>query len=254
MLTLTVLGCDGSHPGSGGLHAGRPGTGSGAGSGYLVRWWPSGTAIWLDAGPGTFAVLQRFWAPERLSAVVLSHRHRDHTSDLFGLAEHLRWARPPLRSPVPVLAPAEVVAELGALGEGVLRWVTVQDGAEVALGPLTLGFARTDHQPETLAVSVTAPGRRLGYSADTGPGWSASTLGRDLDLLLCEATYTKEHEGTGSHLSGRQAGALAKAAGARRLVVTHRWATLAGEAVAAEAAAAFGGPVGVAASGRGFSL
>jgi len=40
-VTLTVLGCDGSHPGPGG-----------AGSGYLVRHWASATALWLDAGPG----------------------------------------------------------------------------------------------------------------------------------------------------------------------------------------------------------
>ncbi len=79
-------------------------------------------------------------------------------------------------------------------------------------------------------------------------------LGTGLDLALCEATYTKDHEGTAQHMSARQAGSTAKAAGARRLVVTHRWPTIAAEAVRAEATDAFGGPVAQAAVGRGYSL
>gem|GEM_PF-4664493 len=62
-MTLTVLGCDGSYPGPSGL-AGGQGS-SGAASGYLVRSWGSGTALWVDAGPGTFANLQRFLDPLR---------------------------------------------------------------------------------------------------------------------------------------------------------------------------------------------
>jgi ribonuclease BN (tRNA processing enzyme) len=254
VLTLTVLGCDGSHAGPGGLDPQRAGVGAGAGSGYLVRWWPTRTAVWVDAGPGTFAALQRAMAPDGLSAIVLSHRHRDHTSDLAGFAEQARWSHRPGEPPVPVLAPAEVVAELRHLGGGALAWTAVADGAETLVGPLRLRFARTDHEPETLALRLEAPGRRLGYSADTGPGWSASALGRDLDLLLCEATYSAAEERIGVHLSGRQAGRMARAAGARRLVITHRWAALPAAAVRREAEEAFGGPVGQAVPGRGYSL
>ena len=79
-------------------------------------------------------------------------------------------------------------------------------------------------------------------------------LGSGLDLLLCEATYTAEHEGTARHLSGRQSGAAARAAGAQRLVITHRWPTVDARAVAEEAEAAFGGPVEQAAIGKEFTL
>jgi len=72
--------------------------------------------------------------------------------------------------------------------------------------------------------------------------------------LLCEATYTVEYEGTAEHMSGRQAGASARAAGARRLVITHRWPTIDAQAVVDEAEAAFGGPVEQAAMGREFTL
>ena len=84
--------------------------------------------------------------------------------------------------------------------------------------------------------------------------WSLEALGTGLDLALCEATFTQDHEGTAQHMSGRQAGASARAAGAKRLVVTHRWPTIGAEALRAEAQEAFGGPLAQAAVGRGYSL
>jgi len=243
VLTLTVLGCDGSHAGAGG-----------AASGYLVRSWTSGTTVWIDAGPGTFSNLQRFCDPRALDAIVLSHEHSDHWSDISGFvtaAHHtLGWSR----DPVPVLAAPGIEQRLGKDASGILAWRTVgdEDGAEV--GGVTMRFSATDHGPVTLAVRLEGDGSTLGYSADSGPGWSLEALGPGLDLALCEATYTTEYEGTAQHMSGRQAGRTAKAAGARRLVVTHRWPSIAAGAVGAEAAAAFGGPVAQAAVGRGYSL
>lgn len=243
MLTLTVLGCDGSHAGAGG-----------AASGYLVRSWTSGTTLWLDAGPGTFANLQRFCDPRSLDAIVLSHEHGDHWSDISGFvtaAHHtLDWTR----DPVPVLAAPGVEARFGQEAEGILAWRTVGDGEGADVGGVRLRFSRTDHGPVTLAVRLEGDGSTLGYSADSGPLWSLEALGSGLDLALCEATYTKDHEGTAQHMSGRQAGETAKAARARRLVVTHRWPTIAAGALRAEAADAFGGPVAQAAVGRGYSL
>jgi ribonuclease BN (tRNA processing enzyme) len=246
MITVTVLGCDGSHAGPGG-----------AGSGYLVRSWATDTMVWLDAGPGTFATLQRVADPTRLDAVILTHEHVDHCSDVLGLATAARWTWPERREPVTVLAPPGVRARLeptGAKSDGVLAWTDVGDGDGIAIGGLQVSFARTEHGPVTLAVRLQSGDKALGYSADSGPGWSLDALGTDLDLALCEATYTRDHEGTADHMSGRQAGATARRAGARRLVVTHRWATIPAAAVRAEAEAAFGGPVEQAAVGRGYSL
>jgi len=107
---------------------------------------------------------------------------------------------------------------------------------------------------ETLAVRIDGAGRTLGYSADTGPGWSLAELGTGLDLVLCEASYSVEHEGTAGHMSGRQAGEQAYRAGARRLVITHRWPTVPAVAVVSEAAAAFGRPVEQAEIGKEFIL
>jgi ribonuclease BN (tRNA processing enzyme) len=231
-LTLTVLGCSGSYPGPGG-----------AASGYLLR--GGGVTVWLDAGSGTLANLQRHVGLGDVDAVVLTHEHPDHMSDIEGF--RVACAYVVERTGVPVYAPAGVLERLSAEPEPAFAWRTVTDGDAVEVGGLSLRFSRTDHPPETLAVRVDGEGRSLGYTADTGPAWSmADAFGDGVDLALSEATYLADREGTAGHLSGRQAGELARVAGARRLVLTHLWPVLDPDAVRAEAEGAYGGSVDLA--------
>ncbi len=238
-LSFRVLGCDGSWTGPGG-----------AGSGYLVT--SGATTMMVDAGPGTFANLQYSVDPAAIDAVILSHHHADHWSDLSVLAAHAQFALG--RRGLPVYAPSGLARRSHLADSSALEWHGVTDGDSVGIGGVACTFHRTDHAFETLAVRLDGGGRTLGYSADTGPGFSLGELGVGLDLMLSEATYTVEHEGTAGHMSGRQAGEQARRAGARRLVVTHRWPTIDPAVLMAEAAAAFGEPVEQAAIGKEFVL
>jgi ribonuclease BN (tRNA processing enzyme) len=238
-MTLTVLGCDGSWPGPGG-----------AGSGYLVT--VGRTRLLLDAGPGVFAVLQTVMDPADLDAVLISHHHPDHWTDLNGLATHARFALH--RPAIDVFAPERVPEQSRLRSNEALAWHAVADGDTVEVGEARATFHRTDHVPDTLAVRVEGGGRALGYSADSGPRWPLAALGTGLDLVLCEATYTEEHEGVAQHMSGRQAGEQARQAEARRLVITHRWPTIDAGAVAREAERSFGAPIEQAASGKEFDV
>ncbi len=73
-------------------------------------------------------------------------------------------------------------------------------------------------------VSAPRPGQRVAFVLDTAPCAGAEVLADRADLLVCEATYlhrdaalAREHR----HLTARQAGRLAREAGARRLVLLH---------------------------------
>ena len=238
-LTVTVLGCCGSYPGPGG-----------ACSGYLVSDGP--TTIWVDAGSGTLANLQAEIDPDDVDAVLLSHEHPDHWSDLEGFHNILRFVTG--RRGLPVFAPAGLRQRTYSDTGPWLAWTDVTDGSRVEVGPLSLSFSRTDHPPETLAVRIDGGGRSVGYSSDTGPGWSLEALGEGLDLALCEATMPAGREGELAHLTAAQAGSTAAAAGVDRLVLTHLWPTLDPDRSAAEAAATFGGPVEVASTGARFQV
>lgn len=243
MLTLTILGCDGSHVSAGG-----------AASGYLLREWDSGTTIWMDAGPGTFANLQRFCDPRSVDAIVLTHEHGDHWTDIDGFLTAGRWTAKPPWGPVRVLAAPGIAENLLQPADGVLDIEEITASTVAKIGTVSLSFSRTDHPPATFAVRAESAGRVLGYSADTGPEWSFKAFGPGIDLALCEATYTREHEGTAGHMSGHQAGQLAREAGVRRLLITHQSPVVSADAVFLEALTSFGRPIERAAVGRGYTV
>ncbi len=232
-MELTVLGCSGSY----GAPAG------GACSGYLVR--TAGATLWLDRGNGTLANLPRHALVADVTALVITHWHPDHCADIYGLQVLLKYGLE--RTAFPVYAPGGLETRLATLVDGdwggVFAWSAVGDGDAVTVADCGLRFSRTAHPPPTLAVEVAADGKRLVYTADTGPDWSPEAFGPGADLVLSEATFQGPFGPTGAgaiHLSARQAGEGARAAGARRLMITHLWPGLDPTASVVEGSEAFG--------------
>jgi len=212
-LTLTVLGCSGSYPG-----ADCPC------SGYLVTY--GSTSVAVDLGPGCLSNLQRHIELPALSGVVLSHAHPDHWVDLSGLHVALKHRFGSEGLPVHGTATNREMASLitGSF-EPTFLWSDTGDEDSFSIGDLRFTLSATDHYIETYAMRIDDPeGHSLVYSADTGPDWSMKSLGTGFDLALLEATYgTDEERGSLLHLSATDAGAMARSAGARRLVLTHFW-------------------------------
>jgi ribonuclease BN (tRNA processing enzyme) len=134
------------------------------------------------------------------------------------------------------------------------------DGAKSDVGDATLTARRVDHLCEAYGLRIDAGGRSLVYSGDTGPCTALVELAQGADVLLCEATWPHvmpqwgDEPPTGVHLSGRQAGEHAAAAGVGRLLITHVPAWFSGEELVAEAKAAFGGPVELVAPGVAYDI
>ncbi|MFZ4584952.1 MAG: MBL fold metallo-hydrolase [Acidimicrobiia bacterium] len=232
-MDLTVLGCSGSYAAPAG----------GACSSYLVR--HANTALWVDAGNGSFAALQREIPMEQISAVVITHRHPDHCVDLFSLFIAMKYGTG--ASGLPVYAAPEVQDALGPLIDhrwgDTFDWRAISDGQQVRVGDIAVRFARTDHPPPTFAVECSADGRRIIYSSDTGPQWSPAVFGPGADLVVCEAPYQDADDAPPFHCSASQAAHAARAAQAKQLMITHLWPTSDPQVSVAEAQAAFGGEV-----------
>lgn len=250
-MRLIVLGCTGSGPGP-----------TSPASGYLVQ--AGGSNLVLDLGNGTFGALQRHLDPWELTGVAFSHLHPDHCADFSALVVHRRYHPfPPFdatRRPLPVLAPMEAPRRFAAqyapsaqeLAEtdltDVFTFHALADGRRIPVGATTVRAARVDHLCEAYALRVEDGGRALVYSGDTGPCEGLVELARGADVLLCEASWPHvtarwTEPPTGVHMSARQAGEHAAAAGVARLLLTHvpPWAD--GEALLTEAKEAFDGPV-----------
>ncbi|NLT30910.1 MAG: MBL fold metallo-hydrolase, partial [Propionibacterium sp.] len=230
---------------------------------YLVR--TDRGQVVLDLGPGAFGALYGVTDVTELDGLILSHLHADHSLDAVALhvaARHPladRWQRLPLLAPADAmtrLAQAELAtpATPGALApelaklEGTYRYQPITDPDRI--GPFALRVARVAHPVEAYAIRLEADGRSLVYSGDTGPCAALVELATGADVLLAEAGFADQtNVPEGVHLTGRQAGEAAAAAGVGALVLTHiaPWADV--EATLAGAAEAYSGPIEVARPG-----
>jgi ribonuclease BN (tRNA processing enzyme) len=244
-LRLTVIGCSGSHPGP-----------SSACSSYLVE--QDGFRLLLDLGNGALGELQRHVDPRDVDVLFLTHLHGDHWLDLVPLA-HVRRHHPDGRvpSPLPVFAPISDRDRIsGAFGRAELDAVfDFESPVDTGVGPFGLRVVRTSHPVETYAVRVEAAGRALVYTADTGWFAELPDFARAADLLLAEAGFADDAANPSDvHLTGAQAGELAKAANVGRLVVTHVAPWHDADLQRRQAAAAFGGPTDLARPGATFDV
>lgn len=229
-MKLTVIGCAGSAPG--------PGT---AASCYLLE--SEGYRLLLDLGSGALAALQAVLPAVEVDAVFLSHLHPDHCVDMASLAVVLRYGSPPRRAPIPVIGPPDTARHLsdvyypGPVSStsvssapvsstsvpspfaGVFEFV---EPGEHRLGPFTVRTAPVNHPVPAFAIRVEAGARTLVYSGDTAVCPALIELARGADVFLCEAAWAgSAAPRPGIHLSGREAGEHATAAGVGRLLVTH---------------------------------
>lgn len=221
------------------------------------------TVIWLDAGTGTFMALAELIDPGKLSAVVISHVHVDHCADLFGLYAYLASGQPGI-VPIRVSVPEGAAAHLAAFARAgqdhvyhtVLDVVEVAAEEEMAVGNMKLRFGAAAHSVPGLVTRLDTADGALAYSGDTGPGSDLVSLAAGADLLLCEASIPGERDERSYpyHLTAREAGAAAAAAGVGRLVLTHFAHGVDPVAAVAEAKTEFGGPVDAAWPGENFMI
>ena len=244
-----MLGCAGTYP-----SADSPC------SGYLVE--HDGFRLVVDLGSGALGSLQRHVDLLAVDAVYVSHLHADHCIDLVAWSYARRYHPDGLPPRLPVYGPQGLAARLCQAFEqppqdGLLD---VYDFHEVPvgtrqLGPFTLTTARTNHPVECHALRLETGGRSLVYSGDTAVSDALVKLARDADVLLCEASWTDAPDRPGGlHLSGRQAGEHAARAGVGRLLLTHLIGWADPQAVAAEAAEAYAGPLEVVTCGAAYDV
>lgn len=232
-------------------------------SGYLIQ---LGAAhIVLDLGPGTLPELRRHTRLERLDAIVVSHLHVDHILDLVALWWGWLYHPVPLPKPIPLFVPPgggarlrQILATFGRDDEAERFFtdicaVTEYDPERVlTIAGVTIRFAPTVHYIPCWAVRLENDAGIVAYTADTGPSADLVPLALDADLLIAEAMlppdFSGDPPGRGSSTPA-EAARLARHAGAKRLILTHRWAEDDPGAAIAAATVIFDGPIQVAERG-----
>jgi ribonuclease BN (tRNA processing enzyme) len=212
---FTVLGSSGTYP-----------TPTNPASSYLLQ--TGDVAIWCDAGPGGFQALASIIDPGELDAIVVSHRHPDHCVDLFA-AFHALTYRPEPICGVPLFANRSVIEHvtgfLDADDDHAIHTTfdihLVEPGEEWVVGDVAIRAIEMDHSVPTLGLAFESVGRRLFYTADTGPNGTWIDQIGSVELLVSEASLQGDCGGHRQHLTAAQAGEIASHLGATRLLLTH---------------------------------
>jgi ribonuclease BN (tRNA processing enzyme) len=212
---LTVFGGAGAWPDGGGC------------SGYLVE--EAGFRLLVDPGYATVPPLLASVPAAGIDAVLVSHGHPDHCADLNPLLRaRVLGAEPPPALPVYALPHAldAVLALDGRMLAGGYEVREFAAGERFGIGPFDVTTAALPHFVPNAGLRLTAGGRALAYTGDTGPSDDIVPLAGNADVLLAEATDPEEMP-TGrdaEYLStAGQAGEYATRAEVGRLVLTHLW-------------------------------
>ncbi len=250
-MKLTVIGCTGSMSGP-----------AAPASSYLLQ--ARGTdrvhSLVMDLGPGAFGRLMAHVNPAAVDAVMLSHLHADHMSDMISYHVYRRWNPVGALGPVPVWAPADVVNRVRGVGgdpseetyggEFTPRYLS--DRLLFHVGPFTVQAFAVQHPVEAYAFRISGPSESGGqavfaYSGDTDTCPGLTEAARGADILLSEAAFVDGRDTVrGMHLTGARAGTAAREAGVGRLILTHIQPWTDPEDVRRAAAGAYSGRIDLA--------
>ncbi len=220
-----------------------------AGPATLVR--ASGARLLIDAGRG---VLMRLAAAgegaNTLTAVLLTHLHSDHLSDLSDVIT-TRWVLSMEPAPLPIIGPPGTVEVVGAIMESLrrdigyrmahhadLNWEPLLEVTEVAEGRAAqfdqarVTVAPTDHRPvePSIAFRIDAPDGSVVVAGDTVPCQSLDDLCAGADVLvhtalradiLSSIPIQRLQDILDYHSSVEQCAQTAARAGVSTLMLTH---------------------------------
>ncbi|PKQ28937.1 MAG: hypothetical protein CVT63_00010 [Candidatus Anoxymicrobium japonicum] len=243
-LKVTVCGSSGGYAGAGK-----------ACSGFLLQS-ESGTLL-LDIGAGVLSNVLKHIEADQLDGLALTHMHYDHYSDIYGLCT-ARCFRETALPALPVLATADAkdiiaspLAERSRPGFfKCVKMIAPIPGEEIDIAGFNVMAKPSEHVVDGFIYRINVDDRTICYSGDTGRCDAVLEMACDVDLFICESTFTSEwflsREG---HLDAFESGQIAADAGVKSLLLTHLWPTLDPEIALVEASTRYNGPVDIAVEG-----
>lgn len=205
-MKLTILGNNGPYPCAGG-----------ACSGYLLSSDSGKTKLLIDCGTGVLANLSKVLPWDALDAVILSHLHFDHMSDMlpmqYALQFHPRTEALPVYAPL-IPAPVRALLEIPAYA--------LHPMEDVKIGEFSVQFFPGRHPVQSFAMHIDCDGATFVYTGDTNEIEGLDCFAEHADLLLADAGLNSaDWKLSAPHLSAAGCGRLARSASVKRLLLTH---------------------------------
>ncbi|HZT97079.1 MAG TPA: MBL fold metallo-hydrolase [Chloroflexota bacterium] len=250
-MRLTIIGSAAAEPNLGG-----------SASCYLLE--TDAGRLVLECGHGAASKLLEHISVEEIGAILISHMHPDHFFDLVPLKYAVTFHdRPRIRLLLPPGGEEVLAGIASALGEAESFWTSAYDletfdpQRRLELLNLNIAMAATHHFLPAWAMTFqeSGGGDAIAYTSDTSLVDEVVEHVRGAELLLAEASLHRQTKPAAEqgHLTGGEAGELARRAGVGRLLLTHYPATVARE-ILADAHAEFRGPCELAQPGARYTV
>lgn len=182
----------------------------------------SGTDILIDPGPGSIVqVNKRKLKPERLEAILISHRHLDHANDTSVMVEAMTYGG--FRRHGYLFAPADALDEepvmFSYLKKSLDGIEVLKEGASYQVGQVHFSTpVRHIHPVETYGFLFETGGHRFAYIADTRYFDGLSVYRSD--LLIINMVFMRPHP-TVDHLAASDVKTILEELKPRVAIVTH---------------------------------
>jgi ribonuclease BN (tRNA processing enzyme) len=214
-MKLTILGNNGPFPSAGG-----------ACSGYLVR--EGSLNILIDCGNGVLSNLQKYIKFEDLDAIILTHLHSDHMSDMMVLkyAIQIKRKRGQIDKSLIVYAPPEPTEEYQRIDiKDAFDLKPLTRDTVLNIGTIRMTFEQMKHPVLDYAVCMESGGKRFVFSGDTSWTENIISFAGNADLLMLDAGLLSKDKTSSDvpHLTAEECGIVAREAKVKKLLLTHFW-------------------------------
>lgn len=214
-MILTILGC-------GTIVAKKP---CARCSGYLID-----NRLLIDCGPGIWhALCNNKTGIQRIEAVLLSHFHVDHTSDLDAIIMTQYLLKRHTKGSLVIAGPPGLLQWYNQLTKLAGQWINEFDSnlIEISEEEEILSYniqARfTKHTENSVCYRITNKSNKtIFFSGDSDFNENLIMMATDSDIAIIEASNTEETKVEG-HLTPQLAAEIASRARVKKLVLTHMY-------------------------------
>lgn len=212
-MQLTVLGNNGPFPAAGG-----------ACSGYLLK--EGDIRVLIDCGSGVLANLLRFENIQDIDAIILTHLHSDHMSDMMVLRYAIQIKRKlgTMNKGIIVYAPDKPEKEFQSLDiSNIFNLNAITQNMNLKFGNIKVTFKEMIHPVKSFAVSFDNTQKRFVFSGDTSWNEDIIKFGRNTDFLMLDSGLAARDKKDNNvpHLTASECGMIAEKASVKKLMLTH---------------------------------